>query len=515
MPSVEDFLTAPAPKKQDIGKSQEGGVNMIVLLKSAETFSLTAEETKNKKKQRPAQYRGYVLETVTVKQKKARQAAEVRASASPRANALRASPPPPRSAAARCPSSSPPRPRRRPPSRSRSSPSPTSSSSRCSKGKFAKPPKAPANARVSPGEGTGEKDLRAGMVYVFRSCVYELWKKDEESEPRISFMTAGIAPCAKSFAEIFGALPFCRPNFDRDFITAAGKFEHEIKTFDVINFPVDNDKAGFAALCAGENKFAGQIVLPDAISETNLFRSGRDPNSPDELAFTDGMSGTKSSDPPRILAFYQAAGDADGKRLLIYFGGYEVDWLPLQLSLASWKALAKYILPAVKGHLIGSVNRGKTHTLNLQHGFHGMAFLWSNLVLDVPTVVERAGVEIGADDIKRFIDQDLNNLRAAEPATGHHPDALNLSAVDGNATQLVKAVAEGAFKAYVLANHNLKPEELAKVKALEPAERVAVLLDEKDAKVAPKYVAADRDYAVYIVGRGPRQLMEPAAKRGR
>jgi len=130
-------------------------------------------------------------------------------------------------------------------------------------------------------------------------------------------------------------------------------------------------------------------------------------------------------------------------------------------------------------------------------------------------------VEIPAAAIELFVDGNLASLRCSgweqSPAYSNPGvQVLNLCAVEGDVTPIVRAVEEGRLKCYVLANHNLDAEKVQQLRALEPDERVAVLQD-KGTKMAPKFVT-DRVYAVYAVGEGVRGMVAPAqsvAKKGR
>jgi len=179
------------------------------------------------------------------------------------------------------------------------------------------------------------------------------------------------------------------------------------------------------------------IVLPEEFADSNLTRQRQ--NLPEEIAFTAGVpAGGMSAAKPVIRAIQRKNGATDGEIIYVQFGGYAEDWKPLLLDVSAWKVFGKRFLPVCKGVLVGQVDRKSTEGFPMVPGSDGGVALRSTLLLDVETMVRRAGIKISGANALPFLTGATTEQHSDDWNPANICGVVNLNNIDGDVAALLE-----------------------------------------------------------------------------
>jgi hypothetical protein len=344
----------------------------------------------------------------------------------------------------------------------------------------------PSKCILPHGASPAPLPLVTGASYLLKGFTYERYLD------RVSFACTMVEPWVVNVADV----PF--PN-------RSISLQRDCCRANESNYQVEDVESAFVAIAIGDDTqreapfTVGRITFSDLDRPDYLERPMRGDQTKMEIAL--------GKEKPAVEVL-QVTPEGANERYAVRFGAYASDFACLHLSLEQWKALAKVFFPVMKGWLLGTVNRQTTAGMKAPECYDGVLDLDANLVLDVPWMLERAGVEVDAAGMEQLLGapSSLNSEEWKDSPMSHHVSAtaLNLTQVTGDASEHIGAVAAGTHKCYVVSREMAIPDKLKKLREL-PINQRATAMEE------------DQNMAIYVVGKNVRGMLKPAqkmAKRG-
>jgi hypothetical protein len=329
--------------------------------------------------------------------------------------------------------------------------------------------------------------LIPGVAYALRGFTYRKY------EDTYSYMCADVDEALETKFEI----PFvdrCIVH-ERDCCIGLNEYDATAKGA-YIQIEIDN------GVLTGTPPFTvGRITYKRADLERSDYLER--PIRGDKTKLEIGLGG--ANDKPNVEVL-QVNADGVVEKYGARFGGYASDFTSLHLSFEQWKALARVMVPHFTGQLLSTVNRKNTAGMKTPEGYKGMIDLDGTLVLNVPAVVERCGLNVDAETLVQFLPNPgamfADDWKDSPMSYNHSANAINLTQVTGDVTELLKAVTEGTHKAFIVSREMASEERIAALRALPMDERAAAVVD-------------DVAMAFYVTGNGVRGMLKPPQKMAR
>jgi len=355
----------------------------------------------------------------------------------------------------------------------------------------------------------------AGRVCAFKGAHAGWWwgpdkttgrKKETPSE---SIEATIVAEHETPLAEIVDTLPYSSR------CVRMGQLEDKF-TFIV---DIDQDLGALGALEGKPGKVFGFLQVPSRaeLGETRLVFNDFKTKKP-MVGFTAGANPTGQGSMNPVAVCCQTEDGVQNERFLLQLNLAGPDFINLHTNLDQWIALGPHFMQGFKASIVCD------HAPSITEGFTQdpekpvMIGAYSTAALDAAVMVERAGFEIDADSIPRFLGGKIEDMRCEEwkdapQRRDANATVLNLTLMSGDLRGLPEFVRQGDGRCFVVSNHYMPPEDSAKLRALPVQKRVDALLGVDKSEVAVLYITPKKVFAVYVVGKNVASNISVYKKR--